>query len=269
MPDDPDFELSDFTPYLLNAAAEAQSLRFSRVYKDRYGMLRTEWRVLFHLGRYGAMSAREISLRAGIHKTKVSRAVAALERKRFLARRAAPRIAGSRSWSCARPDGRPSPIWNRRRPSMNGRWPRASGRRKSRCSARHAAQAGGTRERGALTRPRVAAMPGSVSRARRASISALSGIDGAVPGRVTEIAAVAVAKRSAASRDMPSASATASPPLNASPAPSSPRGDRRSSRARGPAFRRRTRDTPDRRASRYRPCERPARGEPHPPPPRS
>ncbi len=83
---DPDFELTDFTPYLLNAAAEAQSLRFSKVYKDRYGMLRTEWRVLFHLGRYGAMSAREISQRAGIHKTKVSRAVAALEQKRFLQR---------------------------------------------------------------------------------------------------------------------------------------------------------------------------------------
>lgn len=84
---DPDFELTEFTPYLLNAAAEAQSLSFSRVYKDRYGMLRTEWRVLFHLARYGAMSAREISQRAGIHKTKVSRAVAALERKRFLQRR--------------------------------------------------------------------------------------------------------------------------------------------------------------------------------------
>jgi DNA-binding MarR family transcriptional regulator len=88
MSDDPEFELSDFTPYLLNKAAEAQSIRFSRVYKDRYGMLRTEWRVLFHLGRYGAMSAREISQLAGIHKTKVSRAVAALERKRFIARRA-------------------------------------------------------------------------------------------------------------------------------------------------------------------------------------
>jgi hypothetical protein len=77
-----------------------------RVYKDRYGMLRTEWRVLFHLGRYGAMSAREISRRAGIHKTKVSRAVAALERKRFLERREARRIGGSRSSICARRDGR-------------------------------------------------------------------------------------------------------------------------------------------------------------------
>jgi DNA-binding MarR family transcriptional regulator len=82
------FELSDFTPYLLNRAAEAESQRFSRVYRERYGMLRTEWRILFHLGRYGEMSAREISDRASIHKTKVSRAVAALEGKRFLERRA-------------------------------------------------------------------------------------------------------------------------------------------------------------------------------------
>lgn len=84
---DDGFELRDFTPYLLNAAAEAQSLAFSRVYRDRYGMLRTEWRVLFHLGRYGEMSSREISQRAKIHKTKVSRAVAALASKRFLERR--------------------------------------------------------------------------------------------------------------------------------------------------------------------------------------
>jgi len=87
MDQDGEFELRDFTPYLLNAAAEAQSLAFSRVYRDRYGMLRTEWRVLFHLGRYGEMSAREISTRAKIHKTKISRAVAALEQKRFLERR--------------------------------------------------------------------------------------------------------------------------------------------------------------------------------------
>ncbi|WP_260350227.1 MarR family winged helix-turn-helix transcriptional regulator [Alloyangia mangrovi] len=49
-------------------------------------MLRTEWRVLFHLGRHGDMSAKEISESASIHKTKVSRAVRALEEKRFLAR---------------------------------------------------------------------------------------------------------------------------------------------------------------------------------------
>lgn len=80
------FELSGFTPYLLNLAAEAQGEIFSKIYRERYGMLRTEWRVLFHLGRYGELSAKEISDRALIHKTKVSRAVRALEEKRFLER---------------------------------------------------------------------------------------------------------------------------------------------------------------------------------------
>lgn len=80
------FDLVDFTPYLLASAAETASLGFQAIYRSRYGMLRTEWRVLFHLGRYGAMTAKEICDRARIHKTKVSRAVAALEAKRFLTR---------------------------------------------------------------------------------------------------------------------------------------------------------------------------------------
>ncbi|WP_420860547.1 MarR family winged helix-turn-helix transcriptional regulator [Algirhabdus cladophorae] len=80
------FDLRDFLPYLLAQAAEETSLGFQKHYKDGYGMLRNEWRVLFHLGRYGAMSARDICERAKLHKTKVSRAVAALERRRFLAR---------------------------------------------------------------------------------------------------------------------------------------------------------------------------------------
>lgn len=86
MPRSRDFDLRDFTPYLLSIAAETSSLGFQAFYKDRYGMLRTEWRVVFHLGRYGPMHAKEICARARIHKTKVSRAVAALEAKRFLKR---------------------------------------------------------------------------------------------------------------------------------------------------------------------------------------
>lgn len=84
---DTDFDLQDFLPYVLNLAAEEASLSFQRHYKERYGMLRTEWRVLFHLGRYGEMTAKEICTRARIHKTKVSRAVAALEERRFVKRK--------------------------------------------------------------------------------------------------------------------------------------------------------------------------------------
>jgi DNA-binding MarR family transcriptional regulator len=81
-----DFDLQDFLPYLLNQAAEVSSNGFQSYYKAKYGMLRTEWRVVFHLGRYGKMTAKEICERARIHKTKVSRAVHALEAKRFLTR---------------------------------------------------------------------------------------------------------------------------------------------------------------------------------------
>lgn len=90
MQDKPAFDLRDFMPYLLNQAADASSRDFQSYYKGKYGMLRTEWRVLFHLGRYGAMTAREVCDRAGIHKTKVSRAVAALDAKRFVRREEMP-----------------------------------------------------------------------------------------------------------------------------------------------------------------------------------
>jgi DNA-binding MarR family transcriptional regulator len=82
-----EFDLIDFTPYLLAMALEVESEAFSKVYKSRYNMTRTEWRVLFHLGRYGEMTARDIGQRSRIHKTKISRAVRALEDKRFLKRR--------------------------------------------------------------------------------------------------------------------------------------------------------------------------------------
>ena len=80
------FEITEFLPYLLNRAADNVSIGFQRLYKSKYGMLQTEWRVMFHLGRFEAMTAKQICERAGLHKTKVSRAVRALELKRFIFR---------------------------------------------------------------------------------------------------------------------------------------------------------------------------------------
>ena len=85
------FNLQDFLPYLLNRAAEKASRDFQAIYKNEYGMLRTEWRVVFHLGQYGPMTARDICTKGGLHKTKVSRAVAALETKRYLKRQQSER----------------------------------------------------------------------------------------------------------------------------------------------------------------------------------
>ena len=81
-----DFDIRQFIPYLLNQAAEESSLEFQRIYKDRYGMLRGEWRVLFHLGIYDKMTAKDITHRARIHKTNVSRAVYKMQAKGYLTR---------------------------------------------------------------------------------------------------------------------------------------------------------------------------------------
>lgn len=84
------FNVSEFLPYLLNQAAETTSLEFQTHYRKHYGMLRTEWRVLFHLGQFGPMTATDISQSAKMHKTKISRAVQALQTKRFLSRETDP-----------------------------------------------------------------------------------------------------------------------------------------------------------------------------------
>jgi DNA-binding MarR family transcriptional regulator len=85
-----DFDLQDFLPYLLNQAAEAASRGFQASYKSAYGMTRTQWRVLAHLGKFGALTARDICARTHVEKTKVSRAVAALEEAGWLSRSPSP-----------------------------------------------------------------------------------------------------------------------------------------------------------------------------------
>jgi DNA-binding MarR family transcriptional regulator len=86
MTDPGDFDLRDFLPYLLNQAAEATSRGFQAAYRDRYGFTRTQWRVMANLGKFGAMTARDICAISHIEKTKVSRAVAALELAGLLSR---------------------------------------------------------------------------------------------------------------------------------------------------------------------------------------
>jgi len=86
-----DFDLQDFLPYLLNQAAEATSRDFQSTYRARYGLSRTQWRVMANLGRFGAMTARDICRLSHVEKTKVSRAVAGLEAEGLLTRSTNPR----------------------------------------------------------------------------------------------------------------------------------------------------------------------------------
>ena len=81
-------KLETFLPYRLNVAASLASQAFSRIYQERHGIGIPEWRVLAILGEYGTMTGKAIGAHAHMHKTKVSRAVALLERRKLLARRA-------------------------------------------------------------------------------------------------------------------------------------------------------------------------------------
>jgi DNA-binding MarR family transcriptional regulator len=79
-------DLDRFLPYRLDILAEGVSRALSQIYKDRYGLGVPEWRVLAHLGQYAPITAKAIGAHSRMHKTKVSRAVAALEQLGFLAR---------------------------------------------------------------------------------------------------------------------------------------------------------------------------------------
>lgn len=79
-------ELESFLPYRLNRLADAVSREFAAIYRERYGLTRPEWRLLATLGQYGTMTATEIGRHSAMHKTKVSRAVSALEKRRWIVR---------------------------------------------------------------------------------------------------------------------------------------------------------------------------------------
>jgi DNA-binding MarR family transcriptional regulator len=86
--DDAPLKLEEFLPYRLNVVASLVSQALSRIYAARYGIGVPEWRVLVTLGQYGMMTGKAVGNHSHMHKTKVSRAVALLERRKLVARRA-------------------------------------------------------------------------------------------------------------------------------------------------------------------------------------
>jgi DNA-binding MarR family transcriptional regulator len=80
-------KLEHFLPYQLQVATTLMSQALSRVYARRYRLGIPEWRVLVVLGQFGWMNGKTICAHTHMHKTKVSRAVAILERRKLVARR--------------------------------------------------------------------------------------------------------------------------------------------------------------------------------------
>jgi DNA-binding MarR family transcriptional regulator len=86
--DDAPLKLERFLPYRLNVVASLVSQALSRIYADRYGIGVPEWRVLVTLGQFGTMTGKAIGSHSHMHKTKVSRAVALLDNRKLITRRA-------------------------------------------------------------------------------------------------------------------------------------------------------------------------------------
>jgi DNA-binding MarR family transcriptional regulator len=80
-------KLEEFLPYRLNVVASLVSQALSRIYAERYNIGVPEWRVLVTLGQYNMMTGKAIGTHSHMHKTKVSRAVALLEKRKLVARR--------------------------------------------------------------------------------------------------------------------------------------------------------------------------------------
>jgi DNA-binding MarR family transcriptional regulator len=79
-------QLEQFLPYRLNRISAAVSQDFRSVYGPHHDLTIPEWRVLATLGQFEEISAKAIGQHSSMHKTKVSRAVRALEERRWLKR---------------------------------------------------------------------------------------------------------------------------------------------------------------------------------------
>lgn len=80
-------DLERFLPYRLSVLANTVSRSIARLYADRFDLTIPEWRVMAVLGRFGPLTANQLSGRTAMDKVRISRAVARLLAARRLTRR--------------------------------------------------------------------------------------------------------------------------------------------------------------------------------------
>ena len=79
--------LEQFLPYRLNVLAGLTSSALAQIYAERFGLSIPAWRVIVTLGQYAARTARDMAPDGVMHKSTVSRAVSALEKRGLVVRR--------------------------------------------------------------------------------------------------------------------------------------------------------------------------------------
>jgi len=72
------FDLQNFLPFRLNRLASEMSAGLSSVYREKFAIEITEWRVIATLAHEGETTAQEIVASTRTHKSTISRAVTKL-----------------------------------------------------------------------------------------------------------------------------------------------------------------------------------------------
>jgi DNA-binding MarR family transcriptional regulator len=84
-----ELKLASFLPYVLTNLAQGVSVELSGIYGEEFGLSVPEWRVLANLAEHGTLNARQIVDFTAMAKSKVSRAVASLDRRGLLTQQTA------------------------------------------------------------------------------------------------------------------------------------------------------------------------------------
>ncbi len=79
-------QLARFVPFRLNRLAAAVSQHLSLIYRGRFALEIPEWRVMATVGQDPSCTAQHIAASTRMHKTRVSRAIAHLMKRRLLER---------------------------------------------------------------------------------------------------------------------------------------------------------------------------------------
>ena len=145
-------DLQHFFPYRLAVLAEEVSRTVAQLYSDRFDLTRHEWRVLAALGINRQMAAKDIADYSTLDKMSVSRAVAALEAKAYLAREEDP--ADRRNKILRLTPGRPRTLSKDRAAGTRPRapHPRCPDRGRTRSARRHYEEADGAGARSTRAR---------------------------------------------------------------------------------------------------------------------
>jgi DNA-binding MarR family transcriptional regulator len=79
-------QLGDFVPFRLNRLAAEVSEHLAQIYRERFGLDVPEWRVMATVGPEKGCTAQYIAGSTRMHKTRVSRAIAHLEKRGLMTR---------------------------------------------------------------------------------------------------------------------------------------------------------------------------------------